>query len=114
MKFNVHKQMLFILNDYLDTYLHPVLDGSMMARLRKPSISKSQIKQAKLRQVVYKRLLDDLTEHSKHTKQTEVIRVALNELKLKYSLTKIMQIVQLNCNMLNVYLANTQHHDSPG
>lgn len=61
------------------------------------------MKKAKYRQIIYKRLLEDFISDSKHG-NTEVLRFCINDLKFKYSLTKIMQIFQLNWNMCNIYM----------
>ena len=66
LKLNLHKQTIFILNDYLDNYLYPILDMSILNRINKPIMTKDQIKQAKLRQFIYKRLLEDYFVQSKY------------------------------------------------
>ena len=60
------------------------------------------MKKAKLRQILYNKLLEDFLLESKCAKT--VLRFGINDLKIKYSLTKIMQIVQVNWNMFNIYL----------
>ena len=56
--------MIFILNDYLDNYL--VLDlTKTFNEFKQPSIDKKRIKEAKLRQMIYKRLLEDFSTQSK-------------------------------------------------
>ena len=69
LKLNLHKQMLFILNDYLDYYLHPMLSSSFSAILsefKRVRINKYQMKKVKLRLMIYKRLLEDFSPQSKH------------------------------------------------
>jgi vacuolar protein sorting-associated protein 13B len=102
LKLNIHKQTIFILNDYFDNYLIPILNQNVFNQIKKPNITKDQMKQAKLRQIIYKRLLEDFLQQSKF-KRTEMIQICLNDLKFRYSITKIMQVIQLNCNMLNCY-----------
>ena len=53
LKLNVQKQLVFILNDYLDFYVHPLLNGCMLRQMRHPKINKIQIIQAKLRHIIY-------------------------------------------------------------
>jgi hypothetical protein len=67
-KLNLFKQQLFILNDYLDSYLYPSLDGSMFAQIKHPYVSKSRMKNAKIRQIVYKRLVEDYLAQSQFKK----------------------------------------------
>ena len=38
----------------------------------------------------------------------EILSICINDLKLKYSLTKIMHIFQLNCNMCNIFLFKSE------
>ena len=57
--------MLFIISDYIDHYLVPVLDMSILNQINQPSINKTQIKQAKLRQIIFKRLLEDFVHQFK-------------------------------------------------
>ena len=66
LKVNLQKHTLFILNDYIDTYVAPVISGNIFNQINKPSINKTQIKQAKLRQIIFKRLLEDFVrQHQK-------------------------------------------------
>ena len=103
-KISLHKQMLFILNDYLDNYIYPLVNvASYINDLNHKILTKSDIKQAKLRSMIFKRLLEDFS-HQSNYKQTEALKIYVNELKFKYSRTKILQIFQLNCYMLNVYI----------
>lgn len=67
-KLNLFKPQLFILNDYLDSYLHPMLDGSMFAQIKQPYVNKARMKQAKTRQIIYKRLLGDYLSQSQFKK----------------------------------------------
>lgn len=67
-KFNLFKPQLFILNDYLDSYLHPMLDGSMFAQIKQPYVNKARMKQAKTRQIIYKRLMEDYLFQSQFKK----------------------------------------------
>ena len=109
LKLNIHKQTLFILNDYFDNYFMPVINQNIFNQIKKPNITKAQMKQAKLRQIIYKRLLEDFLQQSKF-KRTEMIQICLNDLKFKYSITKIMQVIQLNLNMLNCYFLKDEKH----
>lgn len=96
--------MLFILNDYLDNYIYPLANlDQYIVDLNYKCPTKSDIKQAKLRSMIFKRLLEDFSLQSA-SKQTETLKIYINELKFKYSRTKILQIVQLNCYMFNVYI----------
>ena len=66
LKVNLQKHMFFILNDYIDNYLVPILNSDVFNQINKLSINKTQIKQAKLRQIILKRLLEDfLLQHQK-------------------------------------------------
>ena len=62
LKFNFQKHMLFIVNDYVDCYLKPVLNKSIFSQINKPSINKTHLKQAKLREIIFKRLLEDFVQ----------------------------------------------------
>jgi len=64
LKLNLQKHMLFIVNDYVDNYLVPVLNKSIFDQINKPSISKAQSKQARLRQIIFKRLLEDFVQQN--------------------------------------------------
>ena len=104
LKLNFHKQMIFIINDYLDNYVHPLANPlGYISELNHRNFTKTAMKQAKLRQMIFKRLLEDFSIHSKY-KQTETIKICINELSFKYSTTKIMQIIQLSCHLCNVYI----------
>jgi len=102
-KINLHKQMLFIVNDYVDNYVLPLSDyRRYLSDMRHMSVSKSAVKQAKLRQMIFNRLLEDFSSRSKYG-LSETLKVCVNELRLKYSLTKMMQIVEASCVACNVY-----------
>lgn len=111
-KINLHKQMLFILNDYLDNYIYPLANlDQYIVDLNYKCPTKSDIKQAKLRSMIFKRLLEDFSLQSA-CKQTETLKIYINELKFKYSRTKILQIVQLNCYMFNIYIFKDEDQNS--
>ncbi len=101
MKLNLHKQLVFILADYLEHYLKPIVNNSDGSG-QQTSLFKYHMKKAKLRQIIYNKLIEDILLQSKNGKT--VLRFGVNDLKLKYSLTKIMQIFQVNWNMCNIYM----------
>ncbi|CAF0864916.1 unnamed protein product, partial [Brachionus calyciflorus] len=107
---NLSKEIIFIISDYLDYYLFSLLDYSMMDQIKRPFMNKIQMKKSKYRQIIYKRLLHDYIRSTKYNK-SEIVRISINDLKAKYSLTKIMQIIQINCNMCNLYLFKNDHTD---
>ncbi len=62
--------MLFLINDYLDHYVYPIFDIDLLLNdLKYKVVNKSDMRQAKLRQMMYKRLLEDFSVNSKN-KQT--------------------------------------------
>ena len=77
--------------------------------MKRPNLNKQELKRTKLRQMVYKRLIEDFFIQSKY-KRTEILKVCISDLKFKYSTTKIMQIVELNCHSFNIYLFK---HEQP-
>lgn len=112
LKLNLHKQMVFIINDYICNYIHPLGDPlAYISDLNHYNLTKTDIKQAKLRQMIFKRLLEDFSIQSKY-KQTETIKICVNELSFKYSTTKIMQILQTSCHLCNVYIFKDENPNS--
>jgi hypothetical protein len=106
LKLNMHKQFVFILSDYLENYFFPVLSSQIFETINhRPNFKKYHMKKAKLRQIIYKKLIEDYLSESKQGK-TEVLRFGINDLKFKHSITKIIQIFQVNWNMCNLYLIN--------
>lgn len=105
---NLNKEIVFLVSDFLDHYLFSVLDNSMMEHIKRPFLNKHLMKKAKYRQIMYKQLLRDFIRSNKY-KNSESLRLSINDLKFKYSLTKIMQIIQLNCNMCNLYMFKNDH-----
>ena len=75
MKFNLQKQMLFILDDYLEHYVYSLVNGAMLHEI---SVSKQHaqtassvennalLRRTKLRHMIYKRLLEDFSFSSKY------------------------------------------------
>lgn len=105
---NLNKETVFLISDFLDYYLFSLLDYTMIQQIKRPFINKLQMKKAKYRQIIYKQLLRDFIRSTKY-KNSETLRFSINDLKVKYSLTKIMQIIQINCNMCNLYLFKNDH-----
>ena len=71
LKINLHKQIIFILNDYLDNYL--VLDlNTALNEFKRPTVNKVRLKQAKIRQIVYRRLLEDFSPQSKYKRTGKI------------------------------------------
>jgi hypothetical protein len=68
LKINLLKPLLFILNDYLDNYVFSILNSSMLEQIRRPYVNKSQMKKAKIRQIIYKRLLEDYLMQAQYKK----------------------------------------------
>jgi len=102
-KINLHKQMLFIVNDYVDNYVLPLSDyRRYLSDMRHMSVSKSAVKQAKVRQMIFNRLLEDFSGRCKHG-LSETLKVCVNGVRLKYSVTKMMQIVEGSCVGCSVY-----------
>jgi len=105
-KINLHKQMLFIVNDYLDYYVRPLANyKSYLSEIKHMSVNKQAVKQAKLRQIIFNRLLEDY-------KLGETLKVCISELKTKYSLTKMMQIVDISCHGCDVYVVRNDNGNS--
>jgi hypothetical protein len=69
LKLNIHKQMAFIITDYLDNYIYPLFPDNIseiLAKMKRPNINKQEIKKTKLRQMVYRRLMEDFYIRSKY------------------------------------------------
>lgn len=105
---NLNKEIIFLISDYMDNYLYSILNNTMMEHIKRPFINKLQMKKAKYRQIMYKQLLRDFIRCTKY-QNSETLRFSINDLKAKYSLTKIMQIIQINCNMCNLYMFKNDH-----
>jgi hypothetical protein len=61
--------MAFIITDYLDNYVYPLFPDNIcqiLAKMKRPNINKQEIKKTKLRQMVYRRLLEDFYIRSKY------------------------------------------------
>jgi hypothetical protein len=105
LKLNLHKQTVFILNDYLEFY---AFQNKML------NLNKIQIKKIRLRHMVYRRLMNDFspsTSSSPKRQQIGQLKLIINDTKLKYSVTKIMQIFELNCNTISSYMLNYSNNE---